>query len=55
MLTWLFIVELVGFLYCIGCAAERLGPVPDQIKEALVYFAFALGCIAVVLYSITQM
>jgi len=55
MLTWLYIVELVGFLYCIGCATERLGPVPDQIKEVIFCFAFALGCVVVVLWGVASM
>jgi hypothetical protein len=56
MISWLLIIELAGVTYCIGRAADHLGcvTVPDQLKEAIVYFALALGCAAVVLVSIAQ-
>jgi hypothetical protein len=57
MISWLLIIELAGVTYCIGCAADHLAQVhiPDQLKEAIFYFALTLVCVAVVLYSIAQM
>jgi len=57
MISWLLIIELAGFSYCIGQAADHLGrlTVPDQTKEAIFYFALAGASAVVMLYGIAQM
>jgi hypothetical protein len=57
MISWLLLIELAGFCYYIGRAADHLGcvAVPDQLKEAIFYLALTFVRAAVVLYSIAQM
>jgi hypothetical protein len=57
MISWLLLIELAGFCYCIGQAADHLSRVhiPDQVKKAIFYFALAAGCAVVALYGVAQM
>ena len=43
-MDWVLLIELTGLTYCVGRAADELGPVtvPDQLKEAIFDFALPL-------------
>jgi hypothetical protein len=57
MISWLIIIELAGFSYCLGRAVDHTrGATPPQwLKEVGGWLLFSLGCAAVVLVSIASM
>jgi hypothetical protein len=63
-MSWLIIIELFGFFYCLGQLAERIGTprpprISDEMKAAIVQIVLCViglvVCVFMVLYGLSRL